>query len=376
MKKMYWHRKVFPSSIILLLCLFSLTSLYLVQTFKTEQYSDYFYDKLDAAQTTYKAYNEVKRFRKEKDIPIDKKIDPAESGLIGEKQSPITTDYGSIYAKISSINPNFSAVFVQWLKSDLELKEGDTVAVTMTGSYPALDIAMLSAIKKLKLNPMLVFTVGASNYGANIPGFTWIDIYQHLVKEDIFKYKPVGVAMGGSRDYGYGLSKEGQKIIRDTIKKSGYHFIDSKGTIDGINQRMALFKEHSKGKEIKAFINVGGAMTSIGLKQVGESPVKPKSISIGVITSLPIELIKVDDVAVRFLKEGIPVVNVRDVGDLIEKYQFPKLPSYQPLIGQGPIYDALQYNRMYALIALVANILVLFLAAVASRKYSITYKKS
>ncbi|MCF6764757.1 poly-gamma-glutamate system protein [Thiotrichales bacterium 19S3-7] len=376
MKKMYWHRKLFPSYIILLICLISLLSLYLVQTFKTVHYGDYFYDKLAAAKTTYTAYNEIKHLRIEKDIKINPKLDPSKSGLIGEKQSPTTTDYGSIYAKRASINPNFAAIFVQWLKGDLGLKKGDTVAVTMTGSYPALDIAMLAAIKELQLRPLLVFTVGASNYGANIPGLTWLDMYQYLVKQGVFNYTPVGVSIGGSRDYGYGLSKEGIKIIKDTINKSGYHFIDSTGTIDAINKRMALFKQHQGKDGVKAFINVGGSMAAIGLKQVGDSSVKPKSISIGVVTSLPVDLIKVDDVAVRYLKQGIPIVNVRDIGDLVEQYQFPKFPQYQPLIGQGPIYVALEYNRMYALLALVVNIIVLLLAAVLSRKYLITYKKS
>ena len=376
MKKMYWHRKLFPSYIILLICLLSLLSLNLVQTHKTIHYGEYFYEKLAAAKITYTAFNEIKRFRNTKGIKINSKLDPAMSGLIGEKQSPITTDYGSIYSKRQSINPNFSAIFVEWLKSDLGLKEGDTVAVTMTGSYPALDIAMLAAIKELKLKPLIVFSVGASNYGANIPGLTWVEMYEHLVKKGIFDYKPIGVAMGGSRDYGYGLSKEGVKIINDIIKKSGYHFIDSKGTTDGIDKRMALFKEHAGKSEVKAFINVGGAMTSIGLKQTKRQQNKPKSLQSGVVTSLPIDLINVDNVAVRFLKRGVSVVNVRYISSVVDQYDFPRYPKSQPLVGEGPIYVDYVYDRMYALIALVANIVILLLAAFLSRKYLISYKKT
>lgn len=376
MKKLYWHRKLFPSYIILLICAFCLVSLTLVQTFKTVKYGDFFYDKLGAAKTAYTAFNEIKRFRTEKDIPIDKMIDPADSGLVGVKQSSITSDYGSIYAKRSSINPNFAAIFVQWLKGDLHLKEGDTIAVTMTGSYPALDIAMLSAIKELKLKPLLIFTVTASNYGANIPGFTWIDMYQYLNKKGTFPYTPVGVAIGGSRDKGYGLSEKGHEIINETIKRSGYHFLNSQKTIDGIIKRMELFKANAKGNEIKAFVNVGGAMTSIGLKQVGQSNFKPKSLKHGVIKSLPVDLIKVDDVAVRFLKEGVPVINVRNSGQIIKDFKLPELPKYQPLIGEGSVYVTVEYNRIYALIALVLDIIVLVIAAILSRKYLITYKKS
>ena len=97
------------------------------------------------------------------------------TGLIGLSMSEITTDSGNLYSKRSSVNPNMAAIFVAWL-SELNLKKGDVIALQETGSYPALDIAMLSAIKILELKPLIIFSVGASQFGANRPNFTWLDI--------------------------------------------------------------------------------------------------------------------------------------------------------------------------------------------------------
>ncbi|MBD5784357.1 poly-gamma-glutamate system protein, partial [Francisella tularensis] len=130
--------------------------------------------------------------------------------------------YVDLYANRSSVNPNMAAIFVEWL-SELNLKEGDTGAVQATGSYPALYIAMLAAIKTLKLKPLIIFSAGASQFGANRPGFTWPDIYHNLVEKGVFDYDILGITLSGSHDNGYGMNPGAILKLNDAIKRNGYN---------------------------------------------------------------------------------------------------------------------------------------------------------
>ncbi|MDE4957432.1 poly-gamma-glutamate system protein, partial [Francisella tularensis subsp. holarctica] len=81
------------------------------------------------------------------------------TGLIGLSMTEITTVSGDLYSKRSSVNPNMSSIFVEWL-SEINLKEGDTVSVLGYGSLTSLYIAILSAIMTLKIKPLILFSAG------------------------------------------------------------------------------------------------------------------------------------------------------------------------------------------------------------------------
>ena len=100
-------------------------------------------------------------------------LDPNETALIGQDITPITTDRGYIEAKLTSINPNFAAVIVDMLKES-DIQENDIVDVAFTGSFHGLNIAVLSALQILHLKPLVITSLGASNWGANDPYFTWL----------------------------------------------------------------------------------------------------------------------------------------------------------------------------------------------------------
>ena len=95
--------------------------------------------------------------------------------MIGQDITQITTDRGYIDSKLTSMNPNFAAVIVEMLK-EADVKNNDVVAISFTGSLPGLNIAVMAAIQTLKLKPIIITSVGASNSGANDPYFTWLDM--------------------------------------------------------------------------------------------------------------------------------------------------------------------------------------------------------
>ncbi|AJI74776.1 poly-gamma-glutamate system protein [Francisella philomiragia] len=398
MKTMYWHRKFLSRYIILFLSAFMIISLYIVEknlVVETKGYTQ----KLQAAELTEKAFDLTQRYFMSKGYLCKSMGDVSCTGLIGLSMTEITTDSGDLYAKRSSVNPNMAAIFVQWL-SQLNLQEGDTVAVQETGSYPALDIAMLSAIKTLKLKPLIIFSAGASQFGANRPGFTWPDIYRNLVEKGIFDFDVLGITLGGSHDNGYGMTPGAILKLNDAIKRNNFKVINipyKDSTNTSVAKRLEMYKEAAGNDSIKAYINVGGNMASIGLKQptvkLEESDKKSKtdkkatnvasndqvlkihSFPTGVTSKLPPEYSTVNSVAVNFLKEDIPVVNVRDINSsIIKTYGMTYNPITVVPPGQGAVFSQKKYNTALAAALLIIDIALIVFMAFISRKYLISFK--
>jgi len=376
MKKIYWHTHNLPRIFIILLCLTTLIGMAVVEHFKKFVPVENYSLKVSAAHTARNAMTDAKKLRLSLNIPIDKSIDPQQSGLIGKTITDITSDSGDIITKRTTINPNIVAIFINWMEK-INLQAGDTVAVGATGSFPALDIDMLAAIQALQLKPLIIYSAAASQYGANIPGFTFIDIQHYLYKNGIFKYKPLAVSLGGGKDMASHMSDKGRNILINTIKKYNYTQLSPTSTIDSINQRMDIYNNAAKNNAISAYINVGGGMASIGLKQVKHKTIKsidnPHSFPTGVITEMPISLANTDSVAIRFLKKGVPVINVHNIGTKLRKQYGLPIDAQYSIIGWGKLFFHEAYNKLLTSIVLGFIVAILILMAVLSRKYRIRY---
>lgn len=381
MKTIYWKPHNLPKAILVGFCLFIITGLLFVEHFKRLTYQPYYKEKLAATKLTAKAFKAIRDARLNQSISILKSLDPQLSGLIGRQITAITSDSSQLSAKQTTINPNTAALFIDWLKA-AKLKKGDFVAVNMTGSFPALDIAMLSAIKTLELKPVITYSAAASQFGANIPYFSWLDMYHILSTEKLFTYPVRGVSLGGRRDKAYEMSPYGVKVLKETIRRYHYPFIDSQGTIDGIDKRMAIYDvKDDPTNQIAAFINVGGNMASIGLKKVDpnrrmfSSTGGRHSIVTGIVDKMPIYLANTDSVAVRYLKRGVPVINVHNItAVLVDKYKYPYKPIHPVPIGTGSMFYEKEYNTWLAMLVLGVDITVFILIALLSRKYMLRYK--
>ncbi len=128
------------------LAIVSIGLLILVESTKKNVKEDWFNEKMEASRLSKQAMDHLKAVHFRNEIFVDNINDPNETGLIGEQYTPITTGSGSLPIKMSTTNPNFSAMVVQLLK-EAGLKEGDEVAVCMTGSFPALNIQRLQLYK-------------------------------------------------------------------------------------------------------------------------------------------------------------------------------------------------------------------------------------
>ena len=103
-------------------------------------------------------------------------LDIYKTGLIGINNSSITTiqDYDSsmVKSKLLTTHPNFSAILVEFFY-ETEIKDGDTIAVSMTGSFPGANIALLSVCETMNIIPVIISSAGSSSWGANREELSW-----------------------------------------------------------------------------------------------------------------------------------------------------------------------------------------------------------
>ncbi len=127
---------------------------------RTKNDSPSYEKKVIAAELMQDAMSTLKSARMEAGVFMDIENDPNETGLVGSSFSLITTDEGDLDAKLTTLDPNFSAAMVD-LMNQVGLGEGDTVALLLTGSMPGANIAALTACSALGLVPVTITSVSA-----------------------------------------------------------------------------------------------------------------------------------------------------------------------------------------------------------------------
>ncbi|MCW8813519.1 MAG: poly-gamma-glutamate system protein, partial [Chlorobium sp.] len=304
---------------------------FLAVEFQKEDVKLKWYDqKLEAANLAKTAIDYLKEFRLQKGVFIDAINDPNETALIGQDITPITTDRGNIEAKLTATNPNFAAVLVEMLKK-AGLEKNDVVAISFTGSLPGLNIAVHAAIQTLDLKPIIITSVGASNWGANDPYYTWLDMEKLLYDARIFKNTSVAASIGGGLDRGRGLSPEGRQLIVDAIERNKVDFINEEYLEKSIQRRMEIYDQHRKKSKIKAFINVGGGIASMG------STENSQFVPSGLTMSLPMMNYPMRGVLIKMAEENIPVIHLLNINQLAKKYGLPISPTPLPMPGEGEV---------------------------------------
>jgi poly-gamma-glutamate system protein len=351
------------SNIVLgVLSLLSLLAFIAVENSKVDVQQDWYSEKLEASQLTSLAATTLKDYRLEKGVFTDDVNDPNQTALIGQEYTQITTDRGYIEAKLSSTNPNFAAVIVQLLK-DAGVEKGDNVAVAMTGSFPGLNISVLAATETLELNPIVITSVGSSNWGANDPFFTWLDMESLFIKSGVFHTKSVAASMGGGSDIGRGLSPQGRKLISKAIERNKVMFINEKHLEESIAKRMEIYKAQSNGKAIKAFINVGGGIASLG------NTINGKIIPAGLTEFLPAANFPVRGVMIQMGQQHIPIIHLLNISQLLEKYGLPLSPVPLPEPGVGEIFVQKKYSLLVTGIATLLLVIVVVVVYFGEKKH-------
>ncbi len=338
MRKIYWRPQSTPVFAFVLIALFSLAGILAVERYRTEDKKPQYQKKVQAARLALEAMEVLKDERLRRGIPIDKEADPAESGLIGSFITSVTSDAGNLEAKQTAINPNWAAVVVDLLQQ-ANVKEHDPVAVSFSGSFPALNIAVCAALKTLDLRPTIISSVSGSQWGANNPDFLWIDMEHFLQTGGLIPFRSVAASFGGRHDQGREMPEKGRELVLRAVERNGLPLIRTRTLREDIDERMAVYFRTGPPK---VYINVGGGRAAVGARPF-KVLMKPGLLA----AQLPAQM-KGDSVILRFLKERTPVIQLYNIEELARQYELPIAPASMPAVGEGRIYFDTRYNKWLA----------------------------
>lgn len=334
-----------------------IVGLLIIEQTKFVQPTSYYNEQIQAAQFMKSSLEVIKEERLKRNIPLDVGLDPNQTGIIGEEYTQLTTTLGNLEAKRTSSNPAFAALLVKYFK-EANLKKGEVIAIGASGSFPALIVATLSAAKALKLEPLLIYSIGSSEYGANIPEFTFIQMLEVLNKKNILPYTLLAISMGGYLDQAEGMFyPDSQQTIRQICHTSRAYFIDIENIEENIKKRMKLYAKNDKGKSIRVFVNIGGATTNYGNTPV--SITYPNGL---VINGPRIPEHRERGLIFEYQNLGIPVIHLLNIRDLAAKNGLPIDPIPLPEVGKGGVYSRITYNKYIIILVIVIEFFYLFWA--------------
>ena len=341
--KIYWRSSGVPLWGQVFLIVLALLALVLAENLRQR---DPVVDKnyatmVNAAKIMREGMDVLKPLRAER-APINPEFDPQRSGLVGLENSSVTTNQGGRESKQTTVNPNWAAVAVKLL-AEAGVQEGDLVAVTVSGSFPAMNLAVYAALEALGADAIIIASASSSQWGANVPGFTWLDMERELRAAGVISLKPIYASLGGIEDRGIGISEEGIESLRGSIERAGITMIEPANYQEAVADRIAIFREYSADRSYKAFVNVGGGATIVG------PPGIDNMFKSGLQTDAPARAFAVDTVMGYFLQEEVPGVHFIGIKNLANRYGLPIAPIEPVPVGNGGIYSATVYNRWLAL---------------------------
>jgi len=343
-----------------ILSLFTLCALLLVEAAKYSYEDPLSAEKAAAARLMQEALRAVKDEKISKGIKIDPILDPNETGIIGVEYNDLTTTLGSLSSKRISTDPEFAAVVVDML-SQTGIQAGDVVLISFSGSFPALNIAALSAARVLRLQPVIISSIGASSYGANDPELTWLDMERVLSEKRIFPYRSAAASLGGITETKGGLDRTGISAALQAIRRNGIPILEEEGEStlrDDIQRRMTIYDKALTDRRPAAFISVGGPLTSLG-----NTPEALK-LSSGLLKKVPVSRHPERGIIYLMGERKVPVIHLLQVRKIARVYGITanRFPALGLAPGKG------QHNGRYSIpLALISLTALLLLTIIAGR---------
>ena len=269
--------------------------------------------------------------------------------LVGSKSSPIRTNPGSRLSKVSTLNPQFASLIVEMLM-DMGVAKGDTVAASITGSYPGANLAFIAAVEAMHVHPQIISSFGSSSFGATDINFNWLDMQDFLFEEDQLSFFNIGIALGGENDLGSSFSNGTIEFLLDEGKKYSEKYdvaflYNSENNLENqINSRYNLFKEFKPVDGYSAFINIGGGSASVGVEPNLEPGINKDYGG------------KVDCLSYRFSRDNVLVAKINDIERLVSMYGL----TYGDLNVPSKLADTelMIYNNQYDLLILFIGLLL------------------
>lgn len=326
----------------------------------------------EAAALTRRAFDVLLAKKQADGILIDGS-DLTSSGVIGgHALTAITTTDGSLAAKRVSTNPNFAALFVSYLRR-AGVGEGDQVGLMFSSSFPALNIACLAACEAVGANVCLMNSVGASVYGATDVDFTFMDMLEVLLEEDVLHTRISLVSFGGEGDVGRDFQDEDgvwiagtrdaetiRTALRERAEAYGIPFLYEEDHDKNVASRVSLLS--GALPHMKLFISVGGSVCALGrginaYVDTGYQAPSPFAVHrLNAYDSVPPSW----GLLQYFHAAGLPVVSMLNVQKLAADAHMDAAEEAFYPIGVGDMYTETRIGLWYPVSVILLFVLSLF----------------
>lgn len=309
--------------------------------------------KLVAADYMDRAMAAIRDYRREVGLVINPD-DIHETGLIGQSYTLITTTLGAVEAKRTTANSDMAALVVELL-DEAGIQPGDTVAAGFSGSFPAMNLAVLSACAAMDVEVRYIASAGASTFGANEPELTFPDMVYGLVEEGIFPSHAVALSLGGASDCGLDMDPDLAQEILERLEARGIPVIYELDFQTNLSLREAFYGD------VDCYIGVGGNITTSG---TGENDLSWGVIEADTVTYLD----ETSGLMERYNARGLPIIHLLNIKELVADYGLAYDPAELPQPGTSAIYYTTQYPILPPCIGLGLALCILWWGRWGRRK--------
>ncbi len=281
-------------------------------------------------------------YREKVKAGLSNNSDQHENYIIGDEYTETTTTLGSLEAKELSNNELFPALIVK-LIHESKADPDKPIGIVASGSFPALFIETLAALQTMNRKAVIIYSLGASSFGANQPAALLPDIEGWMQKYGGCRYSANLITYGAEGDTAGGLIEEGKAAFDSTLKRNGKTCFIPRTVDESIKYKCDLLLKN----DIGLLINIGGNQTALGYCSHAE--LIPNGLHTEIVTCTH----KERGVVSRISEKHIPFIHLLNIKNLAMQYAITdkKAPADHPL------FYSRQSNKLLA----SAFILLIFL---------------
>ena len=152
--------------------------------------TEYYDTQVAAARQLEACFAAVRGYKEALGVPLSED-DLHHTGMIGLPYTGITTTVGALEAKRTAAWPDMAALCVRMLH-EAGVRPGDTVGAGFSGSFPGLNLAVVTACESMGVELICISSVGASTYGANNPELTFPEMLHRLAQDGLIRTRGHG----------------------------------------------------------------------------------------------------------------------------------------------------------------------------------------
>ena len=284
-------------------------------------------------------------------------------GLMGVQVSPITTSLSTEEVKRTAQLSDFAAMAVRLLHEAGVQKE-DRIGACFSASFPGIDLGVLCAAEVMGLKITYSVSIGASNYGANLPGYVLPEMILTAHEAGLLSTLPDLITMGGGGDAGknmmaYALEEEEDIVAVEAMQER----LAAEGlTITWYEEgyEADVLDRMERLGDVAAFVNVGGNILGMGVNDAS------LSFGQGLLPESDPRITPKSGLIERYLSLGVPTIHFLNIKQLCAETGIPFDPVAEPAVGASGVY----YSRRYSRPAIAASLILALAVTVCIEVWS------